>query len=75
MYYGAADEFVGLPRSPLPPLKNTRTIMEQLAKIGLKDFPGAQILILTNLIYAFVLPVIDIFFASYIMRNSNDHRK
>lgn len=31
-----------------------------------------QILILTNLVYAFVLPVIDIFVAAYVMRNSND---
>lgn len=50
--------------------------MEQLAKIGLKDFSrSTKILILTNLIYAFVLPVIDIFVASYIMRNSNDPSK
>lgn len=31
-----------------------------------------QVLVLTNLIYAFVLPVIDIFVAAYVMRNSND---
>ncbi len=31
-----------------------------------------RILVLTNLVYAFVLPVIDIFVAAYIMRNSND---
>jgi MFS transporter, YQGE family, putative transporter len=31
-----------------------------------------RILILTNLVYAFVLPVIDIFVAAYVMRNSND---
>ncbi|WP_339919633.1 MFS transporter [uncultured Flavobacterium sp.] len=50
--------------------------MEKLAKIGLKDFSrSTKILILTNLIYAFVLPVIDIFVASYIMRNSNDPSK
>jgi len=30
------------------------------------------VLVLTNLIYAFVLPVIDIFVAAYVMRNSND---
>ena len=47
--------------------------MIDLAKVGLKDFTrSAKILILTNTIYAFVLPVIDIFVASYIMRNSND---
>lgn len=47
-----------------------------IAKVGLKDFSkSAKILILTNLIYAFVLPVIDIFVASYIMRNSNDPSK
>jgi YQGE family putative transporter len=34
-----------------------------------------QILILTNLVYALVLPVIDIFVAAYIMRNSNDPTK
>jgi MFS transporter, YQGE family, putative transporter len=34
-----------------------------------------QILILTNLVYAFVLPVIDIFVAAYVMRNSNDPTK
>lgn len=31
-----------------------------------------RILVLTNLVYAFVLPVIEIFVAAYIMRNSND---
>ncbi|UPZ17907.1 MFS transporter [Flavobacterium humidisoli] len=34
-----------------------------------------RILIFTNLVYAFVLPVIDIFVAAYIMRNSNDTSK
>lgn len=34
-----------------------------------------QILILTNLVYALVLPVIDIFVAAYVMRNSNDPTK
>lgn len=34
-----------------------------------------KILVLTNLVYAFVLPVIDIFVAAYIMRNSNDPTK
>ncbi|MGV8813744.1 MAG: MFS transporter [Gelidibacter sp.] len=47
-----------------------------LAKVGLKDFSrSAIILIITNAIYAFVMPVIDIFVASYIMRNSNDPSK
>ena len=50
--------------------------MGVLAKVGLRDFSrSAKILILTNTIYAFVLPVIDIFVASYIMRNSNDPSK
>lgn len=50
--------------------------MIDLAKVGWKDFTrSAKILILTNVIYAFVLPVIDIFVASYIMRNSNDPSK
>jgi YQGE family putative transporter len=31
-----------------------------------------RILILTNLVYAIVLPVIDIFVAAYVMRSSND---
>ncbi|MET0393935.1 MAG: MFS transporter [Chitinophagaceae bacterium] len=31
-----------------------------------------RILVFTNLVYAFVLPVIDIFVAAYVMRNSND---
>ncbi|SFC77799.1 MFS transporter, YQGE family, putative transporter [Parapedobacter composti] len=31
-----------------------------------------RVLVLTNLIYAFVLPVIDIFVAAYVMRNSDD---
>ncbi|HTD95221.1 MAG TPA: MFS transporter [Chitinophagaceae bacterium] len=34
-----------------------------------------RILVLTNLVYAFVLPVIDIFVAAYVMRNSNDPTK
>lgn len=34
-----------------------------------------RILVLTNLVYAFILPVIDIFVAAYIMRNSNDPAK
>ncbi len=47
-----------------------------IARIGLKDFSrSAKILILTNFIYAFVMPVMDIFVASYIMRNSNDPSK
>jgi YQGE family putative transporter len=50
--------------------------MLDIARVGLKDFTrSAKILILTNTIYAFVLPVIDIFVASYIMRNSNDPSK
>ena len=47
-----------------------------LARVGLKDFTrSAKILIITNTVYALVLPVIDIFVASYIMRNSNDPSK
>ncbi len=34
-----------------------------------------KILILTNMVYALVLPVIDIFVAAYIMRNSSDTSK
>jgi YQGE family putative transporter len=34
-----------------------------------------RVLILTNLVYAFVLPVIDTFVAAYVMRNSNDPTK
>src|SRR6188768_4356957 len=34
-----------------------------------------RVLIMTNLVYAFVLPVIDIFVAAYVMRNSNDPSK
>jgi MFS transporter, YQGE family, putative transporter len=34
-----------------------------------------RILVLTNFVYAFVLPVIDIFVAAYIMRSSNDPTK
>ena len=50
--------------------------MNKIAAIGFKDFSrSAKILIATNVIYAFVLPVIDIFVASYIMRNSNDPAK
>lgn len=50
--------------------------MNKIASIGFKDFSrSAKILIATNVIYAFILPVIDIFVASYIMRNSNDPAK
>ncbi len=50
--------------------------MSDTKTVGFKDFSrSAKILILTNLIYAFVMPVIDIFVASYIMRNSNDPSK
>ncbi|MDO5979102.1 MFS transporter [Flavivirga spongiicola] len=50
--------------------------MGNLARVGLRDFTrSAKILIITNTIYAFVLPVIDIFVASYIMRNSSDPSK
>lgn len=34
-----------------------------------------QTLVITNFVYGFVLPVIDIFVAAYIMRNSNDPSK
>src|ERR1039457_6217938 len=37
------------------------------------SYPRAmRILLITNLIYAFVLPVIDIFVAAYVMRNLHD---
>lgn len=50
--------------------------MEKSIGIGWGDFSrSAKILIITNLVYAFVLPVVDIFVASYIMRNSNDPAK
>lgn len=50
--------------------------MIKIKAVGFKDFSrSTKILILTNVIYAFVLPVIDIFVASYIMRNSNDPAK
>jgi YQGE family putative transporter len=39
------------------------------------SYPHAmRVLLLTNLIYAFVLPVIDIFVGAYVMRNSQDVR-
>src|ERR1700754_2542872 len=31
-----------------------------------------RVLLVTNLIYAFVIPVIEVFVGAYIMRNSND---
>jgi len=34
-----------------------------------------RILVLTNMVYALVLPVIDVFVAAYVMRNSNDPSK
>ena len=34
-----------------------------------------QVLMMTNLVYALVLPVIDIFVAAYVMRSSNDPTK
>lgn len=34
-----------------------------------------RILVMTNIVYAFVLPVIDIFVAAYVMRSSNDPTK
>lgn len=40
-----------------------------------KQSHNFRILVLTNLVYALVLPVIDIFVAAYIMRNSNDTSK
>ncbi len=50
--------------------------MLKIKAVGFKDFTrSAKILIITNVIYAFVLPVIDIFVASYIMRSSNDPAK
>lgn len=50
--------------------------MEKSIGIGWGDFSrSAKILIITNLVYAFVLPVVDIFVASYIMRNSNEPAK
>ena len=34
-----------------------------------------RILLCTNLIYAFVLPVIDVFVGAYVMRNSHDVKR
>ncbi len=53
-------------------------ISSALSKVGseLRHFReqshNFKILVMTNFIYAFVLPVIDIFVAAYIMRSSND---
>jgi len=33
-----------------------------------------RVLLITNLIYAFVMPIVEIFIAAYVMRNSNDPR-
>ncbi len=50
--------------------------MGNLAKVGLRDFTrSAKILIITNTIYALIGPVVEVFVASYIMRNSNDPSK
>lgn len=50
--------------------------MKKSIGVGWRDFSkDAKILIITNLVYAFVLPVVDIFVASYIMRNSSDPTK
>lgn len=52
-------------------LKKLRTELEHFQSQS-KNF---RILVLTNFIYGFVLPVIDIFVAAYIMRNSQDPSK
>ncbi|MBS1490338.1 MAG: MFS transporter [Bacteroidetes bacterium] len=36
---------------------------------------ATRVLLITNMVYAFVLPVIEIFVGAYIMRNSNDPSK
>lgn len=41
-------------------------------KFFLTQPKGMRVLLSTNMIYAFVLPVIEIFVGAYIMRNSND---
>lgn len=41
-------------------------------KIFLSQPKNTRILLLTSLLYAFVLPIVDIFVAAYIMRNSAD---
>ncbi|GEP89037.1 MFS transporter, YQGE family, putative transporter [Chitinophaga terrae (ex Kim and Jung 2007)] len=52
-------------------LKNLKAEIRHFAEQP-HDF---RILVLTNMIYALVLPVIDIFVAAYVMRNSNDPTK
>jgi YQGE family putative transporter len=51
-------------------------IMRSKLKIEIDHFKNQprnfRVLVLTNLVYALVLPVIDIFVAAYVMRNSND---
>lgn len=51
-------------------------IMRSKLKIEVDHFKNQprnfRVLVLTNLVYALVLPVIDIFVAAYVMRNSND---
>jgi MFS transporter, YQGE family, putative transporter len=57
-------------------MKITRILQYPFAKIGTEvavfnTYPREmRILLITNMIYAFVLPVIDIFVGAYIMRNS-----
>ena len=59
-------------------MKITKILQYPLTKIGTEvgvfnTYPREmRILLITNMIYAFVLPVIDIFAGAYIMRNSSN---
>lgn len=48
-----------------------KKLQTEIAHFGQQPL-NFRVLVLTNLIYAFVLPVIDIFVAAYVMRSSND---
>jgi YQGE family putative transporter len=52
-------------KAPLDKLKNEYVFFQSMPR-------PMRILLITNMIYAFVLPVIDLFVAAYIMRNSNN---
>ncbi|WP_238387937.1 MFS transporter [Pararcticibacter amylolyticus] len=49
-------------------------LKNELQHFGSQSY-NFRVLTLTNLIYSIVLPVIDIFVAAYVMRNSNDPSK
>jgi hypothetical protein len=75
LYYGASDSVICRARLSVQAILKpslTRFMKKSYTNQHFLSYPHDMRSCLTNLIYAFVLPVIDVFVGAYVMRNSQN---